>query len=362
MNTLRRTVLGAGLLLVCAGAVLAQASTATIVDSAEADGRSAGLFFVVTEVNGSKVGNALDSSARASQGRGAALTVVGGGRELPAGKTRLKLVALQYHAAPIMGLFSALRGSGPPQVSGEVEVDLKPGARYRVQGVLDNYRAELWLEELGVGPVPGTTLKAAGDPELQKLMEGAAFTTTNLRYEDDWISDSPQPHLPFVPAGARLKVRSYGNQRAEVLIDGRKMRIGVDYGRQAETIQQLVARITSNDDPRPQIAAWPEPVREAVRAARVIPGMSREQVAVALGRPRMDLLPKLEAAEWPYVVDSEEAWLVFDANGKLQTIDASRKTRGLLWLAAPAPAPSPAAPATAASAPVVPASAASSPR
>jgi hypothetical protein len=54
--------------------------------------------------------------------------------------------------------------------------------------------------------VPGSKVTAPPNPELVKQMEGAVFTKTNLRYDDDWINEVSALHLPFVPAGSRIKV------------------------------------------------------------------------------------------------------------------------------------------------------------
>ena len=158
--------------------------------------------------------------------------------------------------------------------------------------------------------------------------DGAAFTATNLRYEGDWISEVSWPNQAFVPVGSRLKVVDYGSNRVSVLVEGRKMRMGIDWTRGKETIQQFVARATTNDDPRKTIAAYPEKVRDAIRAGRVIVGMTKDQVLYALGRPRVDFVPSLSMNEWKYEVpEQEEMFLVFDDIGALKEVDGSRRAR-----------------------------------
>jgi hypothetical protein len=177
-----------------------------------------------------------------------------------------------------------------------------------------------------------------------------------LRYDGDWISDSPFVGLRFVPVGARMKVLEYRKDRAMVLIDGQKMRVGID-NQTGETIQQFVARITSADDPRPKIATWPEDLRAAVSAGRVLQGMTREQVMTALGRPRVDLVRSLEQTEWSYQLqaDGSEIFLIFNEGGRLSLVDGSRKARADIFLGIPPPvsmpAPTGAAAPAAASAP-----------
>ena len=66
---------------------------------------------------------------------------------------------------------------------------------------------------------------------------------------------------------------------------------------------------------------------------------------VALGRPRMDLLPLTDRSDWPYQMESEDVYVVFGSDGLVKEVDGSRKARGLLSppaeaaTAADAPAP-----------------------
>jgi hypothetical protein len=107
--------------------------------------------------------------------------------------------------------------------------------------------------------------------------------------------------------------------------------MGVDYTRETQTIQQFFGAVTTPDDPRPAFASLPEATRDAIRAARVLRGMTREQVVLALGRPRIDFVPDLAAKEWRYDASGEdEVFLLFSDGGALAEVDASRKARKLV--------------------------------
>lgn len=75
-------------------------------------------------------------------------------------------------------------------------------------------------------------LSRASEPAA--LAEG--FTCCNLHYNGDWISDTNRNLNPMIPAGAPIKLLSFGRYRAHVLIDGREMRLGQDYGREQALI------------------------------------------------------------------------------------------------------------------------------
>ena len=248
---------------------------------------------------------------------------------MPSGKLTLKLRGIQTHVAPINTIFRSIFGEGNPEVTGTVTVELAEQRLYRVTGLLDAFKREIWIEDDRGIEVANSRVSTSASPELLKQMEGASFTATNLRYEGDWISEASWPNQAIIPAGSKIKVIDYGSNRASVLIDGRKMRMGIDWTRGIETIQQFVARATSNEDPRKLIATLPEQTRNAIRAGKVIPGMNKQQVLISMGRPRVDFTPSLDATEWKYeVAEQGELFLIFDGDGILKTIDGSRKARG----------------------------------
>lgn len=306
--------------------------TAIVDDTSDGGGPGGGTFFVLEAVDGVEVPNtALSASFRASAGRGAYMVVKGAGRPVSAGRVTLKLRGIQAHVAPINSIFRSIFRGGNPEVAGAVSVDLAAGQRYRVIGVLDGFKREVWIEDDRGIELVGSRVSVAPDPELLKQMEGSTFIKTNLRYEGDWINEASLPHQAFVPVGARLKVLDYGSNRASVLIDGRKMRLGLDWTRGKETIQQFVARVTGEEDPRATIAAYPERVRNAIRAGRVFPGMTKDQVLVSLGRPRIDLTPTLNEKEWTFEVPEQgELFIVFDEAGLLKEVDGARQARKLV--------------------------------
>jgi len=302
---------------------------ATIADSGSGGGPGGGTFFVLSEVDGTSVPNAIDASQRASRGSGAYLRVVGASREIAAGRVKLKLVARIAHAAPIGEIFGALRND---PVSGVIEVELQPGGRYRVTGNLDPFRREVWLEDEVTRQMLGEKIVQPPSTQAQAQMAGATtFACCNLYYDDDWIGDGPYTTLPFVPAGARIRFIDWGRNRANVLIEGRKMSIGVDFARKQTTREEFAKKMIVDENPDVRIAGWSADVQAAVRTGKVMQGMTREQVIVSLGYPRLDLVPGLEAPQWTYFADEEAPYtLVWGNDGKLKSIDAPERIRRLV--------------------------------
>ena len=307
--------------------------TASITDTTTGGGTSGGVFFVLAEVDGKPVRTAIESSQLASFGQGAYLRLVGEERPVPAGRVKLKLVGRVVQAALIGEIFSAIRND---PVTGVLDVELQPGMRYRVTGVWDTFRREVWLEEEATRQLVGEKFVQAPPAQDQtKMAEATSFTCCNLHYHDGWISDGNWTALPFIPAGSRVRFVDWGRYRANVLIEGRKMSIGVDIASAHMTREQYYKKVVVDENPAPRIAAWPAEVQAAVRAGKVMPGMTREQVIVSLGPPRPDRTQSLDALEWTmFANEREEYSLVWGEDGKLKSVEAALRLKRQV-LAAP---------------------------
>jgi hypothetical protein len=132
----------------------------------------------------------------------------------------------------------------------------------------------------------------------QALVEG--YTCCNLHYEADWISDGNWSGSPIIPAGARIRVVSFGwwNNRAFVEIDGTPFRLGHDYGRAEEPLDKFVSKWIVAENPRNKIALYPEHVKTAIFNGKVIEGMTREQVLIAVGYPPTHQTRTLDSPLW----------------------------------------------------------------
>jgi hypothetical protein len=297
--------------------------SAFVADSATGGGRHGGTFFILAEVDGAAAKwDSLRASHKASYGQGANMRLVNYERQVPAGHRRLKLYAIHDYAAPIQSLLGS--GTAGP-VDGVVEVDLREGERYRVNGALDRFHAEVWIEEEATGAVVGDKIvKQANDPEWVKISASASFTCCNLHYDDDWIGDSNWSSLPMIPAGSRIVVKDTGSDRARVLIEGRKMRIGSDSSVGKQTIDEFLAKVIVRDDPKAIVSGYAPPVQKAIRAGKIAIGMTKEQAILSLGYPRMDATPSIDAPRWTYGTDEDHPFaLVWSADGRVQQIDAA---------------------------------------
>src|ERR1700741_2536797 len=76
------------------------------------------------------------------------------------------------------------------------------------------------------------------------------YTCCNLHYDADRISDANWRNFPMIPAGATIRIVSYGINTAVVEIDGKPIRIAHEYGRDQESLEKYVAKLVVPFDPR----------------------------------------------------------------------------------------------------------------
>lgn len=161
------------------------------------------------------------------------------------------------------------------------------------------------------------TKSAWGAPELPALSEG--FLCCNMQLEEGWISDINYrtPTSQQIPAGAPIRVTGYGRHLVKLIVAGKAMELGNDYSRKVN-LRDFAQRYVLEQDAVQRMAAWSPEVREAVRSARVVRDMDREQVLMVLGYPIADATPDLSAVVWKYYVDGERPFdVVFDPAGKV---------------------------------------------
>ena len=162
---------------------------------------------------------------------------------------------------------------------------------------------------------------AAGAPGAAQPLPRQGYACCVLHYSRDWINDGNYAELPMIAAGTPIEVLSLGSNRAYVKIEGKPMRLGHDYGRAQETLEVWVDKIVVNDDPRPRIAKYAPAVQAAIRAGKVMVGMTREQAIAAVGYPLTSENASLNDPVWRIWRSSHgEYQLNFAADGRINSV------------------------------------------
>ncbi|RDI25988.1 SmpA/OmlA family protein [Pseudacidovorax intermedius] len=103
--------------------------------------------------------------------------------------------------------------------------------------------------------------------------------------------------------------------------------------RSATGAREWLSRIVVPQDPATRLASWSDDVQRAVRSSRVLVGMTREQVAMALGYPSAELTPEpATALSWAYYTMQEEQPLTlqFNPQGRLDRVEGSEDAKALV--------------------------------
>lgn len=175
------------------------------------------------------------------------------------------------------------------------------------------------------------TLTKMGLPGGEKPADRVGYTCCNLHHEGDWISDSNYAELPMIAVGAPATVTGYGRNYASVEVDGKPMRLGLDYGREQQTLQEFVDKIVVTEDPKKKLATFPASVQDAIRQGKVMVGMTKEQVIMAVGYPMANETTSLDEDLWRYWISSFGPYQVlWDGKGRVKEIAADQLTYNII--------------------------------
>ncbi|HEX3398615.1 MAG TPA: hypothetical protein VHS76_18055 [Steroidobacteraceae bacterium] len=149
------------------------------------------------------------------------------------------------------------------------------------------------------------------------------FLCCNMRTDGSWISDInyDENGKKIIPVGTPVRVTGYGHYRVKIDINGKGQAIGNDYSR--DLAQEIFAkRYVVADDPAAKIATYPKKIQDAIAKARIVLGMTREQVLMSVGYPVSSENHDLEDKTWRFWVNSFQEFRVkFDANGRVTDVD-----------------------------------------
>jgi hypothetical protein len=163
----------------------------------------------------------------------------------------------------------------------------------------------------------------------QNVDLGEGFLCCNMRTDGkNWISDSNylEEKSTVVPVGTPLRHDGFGRHRVHVQIDGKRFSIGNDYSRDIK-LEDFARRYIVGEDPRVKLATFPAAVRSAILEFKVAPGMTREQVLMALGYPMSSENPSLDAKEWKYWLHSFSPFTVkFSDAGRVVEVESDPAT------------------------------------
>lgn len=167
----------------------------------------------------------------------------------------------------------------------------------------------------------------------QKTPAYEGFLCCSMLSDGSWISDLNYEDgaKSIVPAGTPVKFTGFGRWRMLLEIEGKKLGLGNDYSRTI-TMDEFAALYVLKEDPRPKLQGWPAKVRDAVQKRKVVRGMTREQVIMALGHPTTSYTPEPTKPLWNYRFRSGDFQVFFTDDWKVDRLFGAPEARALVWV------------------------------
>lgn len=173
----------------------------------------------------------------------------------------------------------------------------------------------------------------AASPGAMSQPQRDGFLCCNMRTDGSWISDVNylDASKQMIAAGTPMRITGFGRWRVLVEVDAKKQAIGNDYSRTLK-MEEFGQRYVVEADPKPAIEKFPARIREAIKAARIVRGMTREQVAMAVGYPIASATPELDAPLWRYWTSRSAEYQVFwGEDGLVDKVFGAPATRALVF-------------------------------
>ena len=160
------------------------------------------------------------------------------------------------------------------------------------------------------------------------------FLCCNMRTDGKWISDInyAENGKRVIPLGTPVTATGYGRYRVYVNLPDGKQAIGNDYSRDL-AMTAFAQRYVVAEDPRKKLAGASTKVLKAIETARLVPGMTREQVLMSVGYPVSSENPHLDADVWRFWLSSfAEFQVLFGADNRVKEITTDAQTRNVVVL------------------------------
>jgi len=157
----------------------------------------------------------------------------------------------------------------------------------------------------------------------------AGFLCCNMRSDGSWISDInyDENGKQVIAVGTPVKVTGYGRNRVKIEVNGKSQAIGNDYSRDL-SLEVFAKRYVVADDPKAKIAGYPKKIQDAIASARIVIGMTREQVLMSVGYPVSSENHNLDEKTWRFWLSSfAEFHVNFDDGGKVSGVEADMDTK-----------------------------------
>jgi hypothetical protein len=171
------------------------------------------------------------------------------------------------------------------------------------------------------------TTACKGPSVPNPLVGQTRYTCCNMHYENPEISDVNYQKGTLIPFGTRVQILEVKRNSVKFQPEGHPPIVLINkYGKDVLPLDQLMERYFLPYDPHAKLAAAKPAARGAkgknapkgsgtaeqrklIEQAQIEPGMTREQVLMALGYPPAHRTPSLDGSTWTYW---QNHWVTFE--------------------------------------------------
>jgi hypothetical protein len=134
-----------------------------------------------------------------------------------------------------------------------------------------------------------------------EAVPASGWLCCNLRVVDNRATDANALRAGerLVAPGTRVSALGVGESQLDLTIDGKPIPL-VNEGSRSLSMDEFARRWVVAKDPTQEVTKWAPRIRRAIEKGRIVNGMNRKQVLMALGWPTTAATPDLQALTWTY--------------------------------------------------------------
>lgn len=161
--------------------------------------------------------------------------------------------------------------------------------------------------------------RAVADPRVGKVF----YLCCNIHFDQQKpeITDAIPSQGTLIPFGTRVEVQKVTKDTVRFEAAGHPpITLAYDHGSKAMPFGRYLGYLFVSDDPRLKLKKVPARQVKLIEKSTVAPGMSRDQVVMALGYPPGDRTPSLESSTWTYLPGPGETLVVYFDGGRVSSV------------------------------------------
>jgi hypothetical protein len=163
---------------------------------------------------------------------------------------------------------------------------------------------------------------ACNQPQVNHPLVGQTkYLCCNLHYEKDEMNDNPYQVGVPVKLGTKVSIIEVRKNSVKFQPDGHPaITLKQKYGDKVIPFETYLDRLFVDRNPMLKFGKKRDKLEQAVVEGRVVKGMSKEHVAMAVGYPAGHQTPSLEQDSWRYWENRWHQYVVWFVNGRVDRV------------------------------------------